>query len=765
MPPVPARPFRSRACAAVLGAVCVTCHVGALPGEHARADEVPVTGDEGASAASTSDGPPAPPIDHVRAIREELAAGRAADARELLAQALAAGSEDAVELAWLEARIETDSGARVAALGRVVDLGGPLALWARIRRATELLSTDPAAALLDATAAASVSFPGREEARDVAAIAGARLGHEGALDVLRERESATARRALADLLAASDEAATREEALGLYRGLDAQRPSSELTDRIEAVLGSLPRARREAQDDAPLEIELARAEALAAQYRHGESRAAFHRVAVRARAAHELVARCRAEMGEGRAHYRERERRDAVELLDAMAERCADAGPDADDARAWGRYFAAKSYANLDERTESVARWDALADELPTHRLADDARVEAARLLLRMDDPARASERLAAAIALGGDMRGEARFLVAWAARAAGDHAAALEALEASLAEGPGERDEDTRGRAAYWRARALADLGRTDEAVTALAELAAREPLSFYGQQARARLFELAPGAVPALLDPRAAPRVSLTPAASLDPAAVARVEALLRVGEPALAARELEALGVRAGGDTSTGWWAASLYAESGAVPRAVELARRSLEESLYADVGDPAWATRVSIAYPLGYRELVEAAAAAESIPASLVFAIAREESSFEPSAVSVAHAYGLLQIMRPTAASIAERLHLPSDTASLARPDVSVRIGARYLGDLARRYDPSPALVPSAYNAGQGAVDRWLRLHRDLPLDAFIEEIPYGETRRYTRRVLMSRGIYDWLREGALPRLPLETPTRS
>ena len=94
-------------------------------------------------------------------------------------------------------------------------------------------------------------------------------------------------------------------------------------------------------------------------------------------------------------------------------------------------------------------------------------------------------------------MRGEARFHLAWDAR---ERAAltgadtevlfgeALRILSQSIAEGPGERAVDLRGRAAYWRARTLTDLGRVDEAAAAYEELARRYPLSYYAQQALAR-------------------------------------------------------------------------------------------------------------------------------------------------------------------------------------------------------------------------------------------------------------------------------------
>lgn len=87
--------------------------------------------------------------------------------------------------------------------------------------------------------------------------------------------------------------------------------------------------------------------------------------------------------------------------------------------------------------------------------------------------------------------------------------------------------------------------------------------------------------------------------------------------------------------------------------------------------------------------------------------------------------------------------------------MARPEINLRIGAAYLQFLLGRYTTNPGAVPAAYNAGEGAVDRWRNLRPNAPFDAWVEEIPYEETRRYTRRVLQSYGVYAALDGEALP----------
>ena len=83
-----------------------------------------------------------------------------------------------------------------------------------------------------------------------------------------------------------------------------------------------------------------------------------------------------------------------------------------------------------------------------------------------------------------------------------------------------------------------------------------------------------------------------------------------------------------------------------------------------------------------------------------------------------------------------------------------PAKNLEIGSRFLGFLWKRFDEAAPLAIAGYNAGEGAVDRWLGERGDLALDEFMETIPYDETRNYTKRVLASYFTYSWL-YGAQP----------
>jgi soluble lytic murein transglycosylase len=167
---------------------------------------------------------------------------------------------------------------------------------------------------------------------------------------------------------------------------------------------------------------------------------------------------------------------------------------------------------------------------------------------------------------------------------------------------------------------------------------------------------------------------------------------------------------------------------------------------------------------LSYPRGYKDLIEKHAALNGQPATLEFAIVREESGFDPLMESFANAIGLTQLTAPPAARFAQGL--PHDGKALRDPAINVTIGARELGQLWNAYGGAAALAIAGYNAGEGAVNKWMRdpERAGLTLDEFVEAIPYDETRGYTKRVLASFFAYSWLYDGngSVPALPLPMP---
>jgi soluble lytic murein transglycosylase len=165
--------------------------------------------------------------------------------------------------------------------------------------------------------------------------------------------------------------------------------------------------------------------------------------------------------------------------------------------------------------------------------------------------------------------------------------------------------------------------------------------------------------------------------------------------------------------------------------------------------------AWRKRWDIAYPPGYWQLIESHAKAQSIPSELVISFVREESGFDPIQESVANAIGLSQIIMPTAKRFAEGTGIVVSRETLRDPDKNLRIGTRFMSFLMKKWDQQISLVAPSYNAGEGAVARWVKERGSWDRDAWAEEIPYDETRRYSKRVIASYFTYRYLLHDEIP----------
>ena len=133
-------------------------------------------------------------------------------------------------------------------------------------------------------------------------------------------------------------------------------------------------------------------------------------------------------------------------------------------------------------------------------------------------------------------------------------------------------------------------------------------------------------------------------------------------------------------------------------------------------------------------------------------SVVYAVARQESAFNPEAISRAGARGLLQLMPTTARHVAKTLGLPYSKARLTSdPAYNATLGAAHLGDLVDNFGGSYVMTFAAYNAGASRVAQWVKQHgdpRDPKVDVvdWIELIPFTETRNYVQRIMENLQVY-------------------
>ena len=291
-----------------------------------------------------------------------------------------------------------------------------------------------------------------------------------------------------------------------------------------------------------------------------------------------------------------------------------------------------------------------------------------------------------------------------------------------------------------YWDARLRLEAGDT-AAAPDLRRLAAAAPVSFYGVRARELLGDTTSflaGSTPAPPRPgsfppaRARERVRLLASLGFD--AEARAEARGWAGDTAASVHLLVAVSVAA--------------ADAGYAREAI-----ALGEAARTHAGTLPGVARALFPYP--YRAVIEAEAAEHCVDPLLLAAIVRQESRFDPRAVSSAGARGISQIYPPTGREMAARLRLgPWDADLLFVPDFNLHLGARYLLErMTRDTFPVYALLAS-YNAGPNRLARWRGWPEFGDIDLFAERVVIPETRDYVKTVYMS---YVWYRH-AYPAVP-------
>ena len=172
-----------------------------------------------------------------------------------------------------------------------------------------------------------------------------------------------------------------------------------------------------------------------------------------------------------------------------------------------------------------------------------------------------------------------------------------------------------------------------------------------------------------------------------------------------------------------------------------------------SVVASILSKSW-DALNIRFPAANPQLFYAHANRYQLDSSYIYAITRQESSFDEFANSPVGARGYMQLMPQTAKETARKIGLKNykRRAQLTDGGINVQLGTAYFDSLLKRYKGNRVLATAAYNAGPNRVDRWQgskngRAEQGLTMDSWIEAIPYKETRRYVKNVLAYNVIYQ------------------
>ena len=191
------------------------------------------------------------------------------------------------------------------------------------------------------------------------------------------------------------------------------------------------------------------------------------------------------------------------------------------------------------------------------------------------------------------------------------------------------------------------------------------------------------------------------------------------------------------------------ATMAARRSAQDQAIRYLKRYAPDYLYMRI-DSAPTEFWKLAFPMPYREDLERFARQNNLDPFLVAALARQESEFNPKAVSVSSARGLTQIMPSTGRELSRRLRIrPYSTARLFQPQVNLQLGAYYLRSVADSVDGRWEAALAAYNAGLSRAKDWSTWGEFREAAEFVETVPFTQTREYIQIVLRNADIYRQL----------------
>ncbi len=539
-------------------------------------------------------------------------------------------------------------------------------------------------------------------------------------------------------------------ALSLYRRAYFHAPASRETDAEAAsALARLNSSTTAANADEAA----ARAEGLYAAKRYAEATDAYVAAFARFPETGDQHPTTRA----GLAAYNARRNAEAVRFFGG-------APPKDTEGQAAQKYNLARAYVRAKQWEGVRSTLDELRRIAPKSKWTMTALVEAGAAFKEAKLTTDAFNLFRAAVSMfpGEAQVAPAQFELAWAAHEAKNFPESSRLLIEHLAL-YADRNTDYRGRAGYWAARDSERAGRVAEARALYEAMLERYDANWYGQLARKRLDAMprtsAPAFAPDSLVGRAAANllpvtVAEETAGPAEEARVTRADQLNVVGLDAEAHAELDEALKSAPASPRVSLAKARIHRSYDQNVEALRVLGRVYPDYSQMEVGEltpEEW----DVFYPLANWEMITREARARSLDPYTVAGLIRQESVFSPRAASGANAYGLMQLLLPTARMMARKtgVALPARDSeaveALFRPSVNIPLGTEYLRDQINKFGRIE-YVAAAYNAGPGRAAAW-RTSLPAEMDEWAEAVPFRETRGYVqgvvRNTLQYRRLYD------------------
>ena len=345
-----------------------------------------------------------------------------------------------------------------------------------------------------------------------------------------------------------------------------------------------------------------------------------------------------------------------------------------------------------------------------------------------------------------------AHWKVAWLTLRLGHNDDAKKQFEEQIAWYPAGNEANA---AIYWRARLAEEDHDFALARAFYQKLSDRYRNYYYAELGRARLKNLpaasdTPGEYP-LLD-RIPPLDHAEKITLADPPTedlhLQKARLLGNGGLVDFAVRELQAAA-----SEDPGPWApaetAQLFTDTGHFDRAIETMKHSVPSYFAVDIPTlprPYW----EALFPRPYWNDLKKYSAANNLDPYLVASLIRQESEFNPLAVSRANAVGLMQLLPKTGKVVArEEAMKRYNPSQLFNPTVNLQLGTRYFRGMVNKFGGSFEHALAAYNAGSDRVEEWMGQgpYRDSP--EFVESIPFTETREYVMAIMRNSNVYRQL----------------